>query len=277
MATFPRKPIHALAAAIALMLAGTGSAVAADWNTLTQEAKDAYRHGQIWATYATSPVLEAREIDVDVEGGTVTLNGTVETIGEKALAGAIALGAEDVTSVINNLRVDPELIVVTTITPMRTYAQLVADSELAANIDSMLLWNEYTDGLDINVSARGDVVTLTGVADTEGSKQRAAAIALGTRGVRTVINNLRVDDNSANNPTAKVTDGWIKEKLADTYLFSTLVNSAMVDIGVKEGEVSLSGTVTNTFQRESAIQLAQDTRGVKRVDASKLVVAGQSG
>lgn len=272
MSNIIKNPIHAIAAAVALTLAGTGSAVAADWNDLTQEAKDAYRHGQIWATYATSPVLDNREIDIDVDGDKVTLNGVVETVGEKRLAGLIADGADGITTVDNRLRVDPELIVVTTITPMRTYAQLVADAELASNIDSMLLWNQYTDALDIDVSARNGVVTLTGVADTEGAKQRAEAIALGTTGSKAVINNLRVDGKSTGNRVENVSDDWIQEKIADTYLYSAFVNSAMVEVDVDDGKVELSGSVSDSFARERAIQLAQDTRGVEKVDASKLTV-----
>ena len=276
MSNTRKNPIRTIATAVALMLAGTGSAVAADWSDMTQDAKDAYRHGQIWASYATSPVLEAREIVVDVSGNTVTLNGTVETISEKRLAGLIADSADGITKVDNKLLVDPELIVITTITPMRIFAQQVADAELANNIDSMLLWNQYTDALDIDVASRNGVITLTGVADTMGAKKRAETIALGAMGTKAVINDLRVDGNSAQESTAGVSDDWIKDKIADTYLFSAFVNSTMVDVEVDDGAVSLKGEVANSFERARAIQLAQDTRGVEKVDASELAVAVQS-
>lgn len=271
----PRKhPLRALAAATALMVAGTGSAMAADDDGMTQEAKDAYRHGQIWATYATNPMLETRDIDVDVEGDTVTLTGVVETVGEKALAGLIADGVDGVDTVDNRLRVDPELVVVTTVTPMRSYARMVSDASLAANIDAMLLWNEYTDGLDIDVSARDGVVTLTGVADTAAARERAADIALSVEGIEAVVNNLTVD-GSAGTAVASVDDDWVEEKIEHTYLFSGAVNSALVDVDVDDGEVTLDGKVANEFERERAIQLAQDTRGVTRVDASGLSVHPQ--
>ena len=50
------------------------------------------------------------------------------------------------------LRVDPELVVVT-VTPSRAFAQNVQDATVAANVDAMLLWNQYTDGFDIDVTA----------------------------------------------------------------------------------------------------------------------------
>jgi hyperosmotically inducible protein len=267
--------MRSLAAAAALMVAGSGTALAGDFDGLTQEAKDAYRHGQIWATYATTPLLEARDIDVDVEGDAVTLTGVVETVGEKNLAGLIADGTDGIDTVHNRLRVDPELVVVTTMTPMRSYAQMVADAELAANIDAMLLWNQYTDGLDINVSARNGVATLTGVADTPAAKKRAADIAMEAQGIKAVINNLTVDGD-AGNTVADVDDDWIEEKIENTYLFSGAVNSALVEVDADNGTVMLDGKVANAYQRERAIQLAQDTRGVTRVDASGLSVNTES-
>ena len=261
-----------LAAALALGLAAFGPAAAADRDTPGEEASEAYVHGQLWATYATNPALEARDIDVDVDGGTVTLNGVVETFGEKALAGAIARSLDQVEQVDNRLKVDPELVVVT-VTPSRTFAQRVQDATVAANVDAMLLWNQYTDGLDIDVTANDGVVTLTGTADTAGARTRATNVALSVDGVDTVLNRMRVDPGamvaSADEP---VTDDWIEDTLQHVYLYSTVVNSGAIDVEASKGDVTLAGTVDNTFERQVAIQLAQDLRGVDRVEADQLRV-----
>jgi osmotically-inducible protein OsmY len=269
-----RKPLARFAAVAALSLAGTGIATAADWDAMTQEARDAYRHGQIWATYATNPALEARAIDVDVEGDTVVLTGTVETPIEKALAESIARSTQGVERVDNRLKVDPELVIVTaTVTPTRAYAQRVEDATLAARVDSMLLWNEYTDGSDIQVQAHDGKVTLSGVADTEGARERATAIARRAMGVTSVANKLRVDSNAtAQTAPAEVDDDWIEDKVQRTFLYSMLVNSSTLDVDVKDGDVTLRGHVDSPLERQMAIQLAQDTRGVDRVDAGGVVI-----
>lgn len=269
----PRHRHSILAAALACGLAVTGNAAAADRDTLGEEAGEAYIHGQLWATYATNPSLEARDIDVDVDGDTVTLTGVVETFGEKALAGVIARSLDGVDEVDNRLRVDPELVVVT-VTPSRAFAQNVQDATVAANVDAMLLWNQYTDGFDIDVTADGGVVTLTGTADTEGARNRATQIALGVDGVDTVVNRMDVDPDAmvADNDVDPVDDEWIEDTLQHVYLFSTAVNSGTIDAEASKGDVTLAGTVDSALEREVAIQLAQDLRGVQRVDASDLRV-----
>ncbi len=120
------------------------------------------------------------------------------------------------------------------------------DAELAANIDSMLLWNQYTDALDIDVASRNGVVTLTGVADTAGAKKRAEAIALGTMGIKAVISNLRVDGPRAAEPTAEVGDDLIKDEIANSYLSSAFTPGCPVSFnqgsGMSAAEVALVWT-----------------------------------
>lgn len=270
-----RFPITRLAAGLVLGLACSATASAAEWTDMNQDARDAFRHGQIWATFATNPALEARDIDVDVEGDTVTLAGVVETPVEKMLAEAIALSSDGVTRVDNRLRIDPELVVVaTTLLPAHTFAQRVRDASLAARVDSMLLWNQYTDGSDIRVTAKDGQVTLAGMADTEGARDRAAEVARQAMGVSSVVNRLQVDASAPAQANAdiEVTDAWIEDKVERTFLYSMLVNSTTLDVEADDGEVTLTGHVDSPMERELAIQLAQDTRGVGRVDAGSVVV-----
>lgn len=275
MHTSLRHPMTSIAAAVLLGLSGLGSASAADWDDMTQEARDAYRHGQIWATYAIDPVLATRDIDVDVEGNTVILHGTVETPVEKILAGAIAQAADGVTKVDNQLKVDPEMVVmVTTVVPSRAYAQKVADASVAARVNSMLLWNQYTDGLGIAVSAHDGKVTLRGVADTPGAKQRAGEIAANARGVTSVDNQLRVDGSMQASSNDQRDPEWIEDKIEDSYLYSYIVNSAALDAEADdEGNVTISGQVRSPMEKAMAIELAQGVTGVKHVDASDVTVA----
>ena len=275
MRTSLRHPMTSIAAAVLLGLSGLGSASAADWDDMTQEARDAYRHGQIWATYAIDPALATRDIDVDVEGNIVTLHGTVETPVEKILAGAIAQAADGVTKVDNQLKVDPEMVVmVTTVVPSRAYAQKVADAGVAARVNSMLLWNQYTDGLGIAVSAHDGKVTLRGVADTPGAKQRAGEIAANARGVTSVDNQLRVDGSMQASSNDQRDPEWIEDKIEDSYLYSYIVNSAALDAEADdEGNVTISGQVRSPMEKAMAIELAQGVTGVKHVDASDVTVA----
>lgn len=263
-----------IALAFALAFAA-GSATAGDWDGLSQEAKDAYREGQIFATYVTNPVLESYEIETDVEGPKVTLTGTVETKLEKALAESIAMTTTDVAKVDNNIKVDPELVVVTAVAPVNPYAQHVHNATVSMRVNSQLLWNEYTDGMDIKVRTENGAVTLTGSADTERAKRRAGEIAAHTLGVRAVDNNLVVGGSkmaqSSDMPTH--TDAWMKQKLHRSFSYVSGINGADIKVAVNGDTVTLTGMVDSNLQRQRAINIAQHTRGVDAVVAEGLKVS----
>lgn len=266
-----KKSLAPVALSVAAVLASSG-AIAGDWDGLSQEAKDAYREGQLFATYVTSPALESYDIESDVEGSTVSLSGTVETSFEKALAEAIAKGLDEVSTVENNIKVDSETVVLTLV-PANGYAQMVQNASTSMRVNSRLLWNEYTDGMDVKVTTRDGEVVLTGVADTEKAKRRAAEIAMMTLGVTSVDNRLTVaSDAMSQSGKTKITDEWIKDKVATSYRFSTGIDVADINLAVDNSTVTLSGTADSELERQRVIQIAQDTRGVDAVSADKLKV-----
>ncbi len=50
----------------------------------TQQDRDAYREGMIWATYAANPALDAYHLFVEVQGDRAILTGHVESTGARA-------------------------------------------------------------------------------------------------------------------------------------------------------------------------------------------------
>ncbi len=282
----------ALAALVAPGLALAGDdAKAADGDQKTLAAmmdmsaseKDAYREGQIWATYVTNPGLDTLDLQIDVQGDKAIITGTVETAIQKRLAGRIADRTDGIGTVDNRVRVDPEL-VVTVIEPIPSYASYVADATLEAMVESKLLWNQYTDGLDIDVNSTLGVVTLTGIADPPNSRERAARPAPGTPGAVLVHNKLTLDpDQKGQVATAEaadednfLSDAWITAKTNSTLLWTEGVHGSDIDVDTKDGVVTLNGTVESGYEKELAIDIAQGIRGVERVDASGLVMEGNS-
>ena len=269
-----------LAGAVALLLApAVALAGGGDKPAMTAAEKDAYREGQIWATYATNPGLDAFDLHVDVDGDTAILRGTVENAIQKRLAARIADQAEGVTRVDNQIVVDPKL-VVTVVGTTPSFANAVADATLEAMIDSKLLWNHYTDGLDIDVSARNGVVTLTGIADTENSMRLAGHIAATTPGTVLVHNRLRLDpDQKGQVATAiapdddnELADAWVTARTTSALLWTRGVDGTDIAVETEDGLVTLEGKVDSGFEKELAIETAQGIRGVSRVDASALVI-----
>ncbi len=278
---------HTLLAATLATLVAPGLALSADVKTtdsadvkttdLAAEVKDAYREGQIWATYATNSSLDALDLAVDVQGDKAIITGTVETLIQKRLAQRIADRTDGIDSVENRILIDPEL-VVTVIQPLPSFASYVADATLEAMIDSKLLWNQYTDALDINVTTSAGVVTLTGIADTPHSRALAGRLAATTPGAVLVHNKLTLDpDQNGQVATAKTADGdnllsdaWITAKTNSTLLWTEGVQGSDIDVETKDGVVTLEGTVESGFEKALAVELAQGIRGVQRVDASGL-------
>jgi osmotically-inducible protein OsmY len=188
---------------------------------------------------------------------------------------------DGINTVDNQLRVDPMLVVVTVIESEPNYAVFVADATLESMIESKLLWNEYTDSLDIKVSSSAGVVTLTGRADTENSRALALALAVTTPGVALVNNLLTVDKSNgqvvhAADGDNALSDAWIAARTRSTLNWDNTIDSSGFKITVTDGVVRVSGEVATAAERQRAIEAAQHIRGVKRVDASGLTVETNS-
>jgi hyperosmotically inducible periplasmic protein len=70
-----------------------------------------------------------------------------------------------------------------------------------------------------------------------------------------------------------VNDTWISTKVKSTLLLSRNVPGTAIEVDTSNGVVSLSGTVDSSAERQLAIELARDIRGVRQVDASGLNVS----
>src|SRR5688572_29800679 len=73
--------------------------------TTGRKATDGWVKSKIYAQYLTESALDDSDIDIDVAGGVVTLNGTVKTAAGKTRAVAIAKATDRVKSVKDNLKV----------------------------------------------------------------------------------------------------------------------------------------------------------------------------
>jgi osmotically-inducible protein OsmY len=71
-------------------------------------------------------------------------------------------------------------------------AQPVSDAAITAAVKDNLAADATSDFQRVNVETRNAVVTLTGVVDLWAERARAEQLAQRARGVKTVVNNLRV-------------------------------------------------------------------------------------
>lgn len=279
----------ALTSAIALALASaSGAALAgekcdkAKVGAPSQDVAEARQESQILTTYALSPYLRAGDLEVSVEDGTATLTGTVAEDVDSALAKQIALGVTGIDNVDNQIDVQADYTPSAAKSADRSFGEVVDDATITTTVKSKLLWGKSTKGMQMDVDTQRGKVTLNGAAESVAAKELAGRIALNTRGVESVDNRLVVDAStpkptserekagSGNDTSEAIADTWITTKVKSTFMYSSNVESNDISASTDGGVVTLSGTVDSSAQKDLAIELAQNVRGVKSVDATAL-------
>ncbi|WP_342245691.1 BON domain-containing protein [Pseudomonas sp. OTU5201] len=273
MHTQPHKLL--LAASIALALGTMGGIATAESQSFT----DARQESQIWTTFALNPHLRAADLKVSVMNGKATLTGNVPEEVGRELAKDIAMGVSGIDSVDNQIVVKPDYVPPKP-GPERSYGTMVDDATTTAAVKSKLLWSKQADGMTTHVDTRAGKVTLTGNADNQADKDLAGRLAMNTDGVVSVDNQLVVDaskpaaaastKSSTKEAGGEVADSWITTKVKSTLMYSSNVNGSDISVSTNSGIVTLSGLVDSGAERDLAIELAQNVRGVKSVRSTDL-------
>jgi len=244
---------------------------------------DARMEGRIHMAYALNEHLSTFDLDIEVKGSDAVISGDVEDEVQKDLAEQVAVSIEGVESVDNQIKINDQYNhKVRSNDAGRSFRDSISDTTTTATVKSKLLWNGNTGGLDINVSTKNGYVTLEGQADSEASKSLAERLTANTDGVRSVDNNIQVtEDVESNDDDSRgvddvVADTWITTKVRSSLIFTSNVPARSIGIETTDGVVSLDGKVDNETTKELAIEIASGIRGVKNVNAKKLVVGGKS-
>jgi len=179
---------------------------------------------------AADNTVKASEINVDTHNHVVTLNGTVGSAAEKERAVTIARNTNGVNSVVDDLRVGPVATSGTFDRDRdadrdRDYSELakqtatgvkektetaahdakvksehaaektgevVTDAAITSAVKTKFLAEPGVPGTAINVDTNNHVVTLTGTVKSKAESNKAVAIARDTKGVKRVVNHLKV-------------------------------------------------------------------------------------
>lgn len=209
--------------------------------------------GAVERELATDPMVSAVNIEVTVTDGTAVLTGEVDNLLAKDRAEEIAGTIRGVRSVTNKILVvapeDPK-----------------SDRQVRQDVEAALRLNAATDAYEINTGVSGHVVTLSGSVDSWQEKQLAEKVVKGVSGVWAVVNDIAVAEGE------KRPDWEIRADIRSRLRWSARVDDALVDIQVKEGKVRLTGSVSSTAEKNTAIANAW-VRGTRSVDAGGLAVA----
>jgi osmotically-inducible protein OsmY len=274
MKRFPVKPI---VTTCALILVGASTSLLA--GTGDDQSSDLWQKASLTTTYTLNRQLNPFKIDTEVENGVATLRGTVDSEVERDLAAELALGIDGIHKVNNELVVSTDASAATAgveaASGQRDFMQKVEDANLTAMVKSQLLWNSNTSGLKIDVDTNNGIVSLSGSVDSSAEAELAEQIARNTRDVMGVENHLKVQSEKAgigdkvareaHEAEQMVSDGWITAKVKSSLIYSRNVDGSDIDVHTKNGVVTLQGRVDSEFEREVAIRIARDIKGVKEV------------
>ncbi len=202
--------------------------------------------------------VDKPRIAVDVSRGEVAMAGKVESLAEKRIAEFAASGVTGVTKVNNQITVG-----------------LISDrtnSDIAEEIRGLIVHSIYLDDASVNVTVEEHIAKLSGTVPSAESKDRLEQIAE-IWGVTTVdVTSVTVDSDSFDESQrreryADVSDGEIQDALARSFRNDPIVFShvAAIATNVRDGSVTLSGTVDCLRTKNRAERLAGDVVGVQRV------------
>ena len=207
--------------------------------------------------------VSAFDTTVATARGEVTLTGAVPTEEVKGLAAAIARDTSGVSTVQNNLTVNPG---VAANPEAASISDRVADLEIKTLVTDHLarateLQNEH---ITVQVSKRR--VSLDGTVDSPAQRRAADRIALLVPGVLELASNLTVTNATGSPESAPESADNRLARRVEFELFATkAVALKDVQIRSQDGAVFLSGKVGSRAERLLAERVTQSVEGVKKV------------
>lgn len=192
--------------------------------------------------------VDASKIEVDVNESEVTLKGSVENYNSREAAVLDAWQTRGVTKVNNEISVKYP--------PSYT---IPSDKEIKSSVENLIAWNPNIDSTDIDIKVNNGFVDLEGTVNAYWKKTRAEQIASGVSGVLEITNKLAVV------PTEDIVDKVVAEDITASIERKFSVDVEDVNVKVKDGKATLSGTVPNWSAYRAAIESAENTAGVTEI------------
>jgi osmotically-inducible protein OsmY len=203
------------------------------------------------------PSINAANLQVTVEHGTVTLSGSIASYTEKWAARRATERVRGVVSVSNNVevRLPPD--------DERT------DADLAGTASDALRWNRLVPHELIWVGAVQGRLTLTG--DVPYHYQREAAY----NAVRTLVGVKDVNNHIRIKPS--VTAGAVKAQIEKALVRSAETDAVRIQVATDDGTVTLTGNVHSWSEHDEVGRAAWGAPGVQRVQNDLVVLDSEAG
>jgi osmotically-inducible protein OsmY len=137
-----------------------------------------------------------------------------------------------------------------------------SDAEIRADVVDEMAYDPAVTVRNLAVVVEGGVVTLSGVVDSYATLQAAEEAAWRVGGVIGVNDNIIVDPTLLGMPTDDEIAAYLRDRMEKDFL----VPKGRITVSVRDGVVTLRGTVDSHLQREAAYEEAADAKGVRGVN-----------
>jgi osmotically-inducible protein OsmY len=193
------------------------------------------------------PTIDETEVGVQVKNGIVTLTGNISAYPKKLAATEAAHRVFGVLDVVDDLKVRIPTIWERT------------DQDLAGAIRNALKWDVLVPDQLITSTVSNGIVTLQGGVDTWMQRFDAERAVRGLTGVKGVVNQITVAAKPVNSEQ-------IKREIEEALERQTEREAKRIGVSVRDGVVTLSGTLRSWGERNAIERAASVAPGVRRVD-----------
>ncbi|HZS44463.1 MAG TPA: BON domain-containing protein [Blastocatellia bacterium] len=152
------------------------------------------------------------------------------------------------------------------------------DATTTSAVKTALALNKRVSLFDTHVETTNNIVTLTGQVPTDDDKRVVEEVTRGTRGVASVVDNIKVDPKiqAINAEKRYVADLEIKAAWLGYIQNNPDLRSRQITFAVNSGDVKLSGTVQTVEQKTAAELAVKAIPSVSSIDSSALSVVSNT-
>jgi osmotically-inducible protein OsmY len=214
------------------------------------------------SSYNYHTVLQDR-VKVSVRNGAVTLTGSVADTGQRSLAADTAANLPGVTSVDNQLAIEPKV-------PEHS------DEWIAFKIRARLLAKANVSATDTDVEVKDGAVTLTGSAQNRAQKDLTELYAKDIDGVKSVNNQLVVNEPTGRQKIGEaIDDASVTAQVKYELLAHRSTSALKTKVETHDGLVVIRGEADSAAEKDLVSKLASSVRGVKSVSNEMTIPDGR--